>query len=249
MAGTGDRLTLVHPGPESRAPSPAFALAAGLACSVSLHLAAVAALEWMPLGVRSGVLSTTHRGHSELRAFLAPGSLAAGASAAPLDTSTHAPATGEPAGRDGTAPDARRPAESLVPAEGTGRRQGAASEAPFSPLPAQEYLLSRELDGKPGPLARIEPEYPPAGATRSLSGSVVLRLYINERGSVDRVEIVRASEAAFEEAARRAFLEARFTPGIKDGRAVKSQVALEISFQAPEAGPLPSGLPGQAAGK
>ena len=62
----------------------------------------------------------------------------------------------------------------------------------------------------------------------------MLRLYIDEHGSVDSVTAESAERSgAFEAAAREAFGAARFLPGIKDGVPVKSLVRLEVLFGSP----------------
>lgn len=105
-------------------------------------------------------------------------------------------------------------------------------------LPEPRYYLTRELDGLPAPLAQIEPEYPAAAAERNLSGRVVIRLFIDESGAVERVVTLRADPpGVFEQSAERAFLAARFTPGIKKGAPVKVQMTIEVSFDSPPAAP------------
>ena len=108
-------------------------------------------------------------------------------------------------------------------------------------LPRQRYYLARELDVRPGIMTRVEPEYPEAAAQRFLPGKVLISLDIDEAGKVERVRTVRASPPGyFEESAERAFRAARFTPGIKDGRAVKVRMVFEISFDsAPPIDPAP----------
>ena len=91
------------------------------------------------------------------------------------------------------------------------------------------YHLAGELDPPPRPLQDIEPEYPPEAGFQP--GSVVLRLYIDETGSVDRVDVLRAAPPGlFENAARTAFAAARFSPGRIAGIAVKCQLTIEVEF-------------------
>jgi len=67
---------------------------------------------------------------------------------------------------------------------------------------------------------------PPAGARVG-----VLALYIDEQGEVqDVVAEAPFLPAEYEEAARKAFLAARYAPGKIDGRAVKSRVKVEVTF-------------------
>jgi TonB family protein len=96
------------------------------------------------------------------------------------------------------------------------------------------YYRTRDLDVQPGIMTRVEPAYPDTALARGLSGKVVLRLYINEKGTVDRVETLSAKPAGyFEASAERAFQTARFAPGRKGKHAVKTQMVIEVSFEAP----------------
>ena len=103
--------------------------------------------------------------------------------------------------------------------------------APGAPLPAPYYHRTSELSERPAPLESIEPRFP-EGAPET--GRVKLRLYINERGLVDAVDITEAEPAGvFEEAAAKAFAAAHFRPGYRDASPVKSQIALEVRFGEP----------------
>jgi periplasmic protein TonB len=119
-----------------------------------------------------------------------------------------------------------------------------AANAADSPAPSAgpRYYRTSELDVHPGIKVRIHPEYPAAAARRGLSGKVVIRLYINEKGGVDRVETLRAQPpGVFESSAERAFRAARFAPGMKDKHAVKTQMTIEVNYESPP--PAPSGGP------
>jgi TonB family protein len=60
---------------------------------------------------------------------------------------------------------------------------------------------------------------------------VVLRLLINEAGAVDEAVAVQSDPpGVFDEAAVDAFASARFTPGRKDGNAVRSALRIELQF-------------------
>ena len=103
------------------------------------------------------------------------------------------------------------------------------------------YYRSVELDVRPGIKTHVEPEYPAVAARRGLSGKVVLRLYINDKGTVDRGETLSAQPAGgFERSAEQAFRTARFTPGMKDKHPVKTQLTIEVSFDSPPPA-LPAG--------
>lgn len=85
-------------------------------------------------------------------------------------------------------------------------------------------------------MTRVEPEYPESAARRFLAGKVVIRLFIDESGKVERVVTLSADPPGhFERPAEEAFRAARFSPGMKDGRAVKVQITLEVNFEHPPA--------------
>jgi len=99
------------------------------------------------------------------------------------------------------------------------------------PAVAKHYYKTNELDVKPGIMVHVEPRYPLRAAQDAVSGRVVAQLFLREDGTVEQVSIVRAEPAGyFEYSVEAAFGAARFTPGMKDGQAVKVQMALEVSF-------------------
>lgn len=115
---------------------------------------------------------------------------------------------------------------------GDGPRRGAS--APRGVIPLAEYLPAADLDERPQIRTPVEPAFPlDANAP---AGRVVLRLLINEAGTVDQAVVVQADPPGpFAQAAVEAFTPARFTPGRKDGLAVKSALMLELRFgQAPD---------------
>lgn len=101
-------------------------------------------------------------------------------------------------------------------------------------VPASRYYRTSELDVRPGIMTHVEPLYPEAAARRFLSGKVVIQLDIDENGRVERAQAIRAEPPGyFEASAERAFRAARFTPGMKGGRAVKARMLLEVQFDSP----------------
>jgi protein TonB len=96
--------------------------------------------------------------------------------------------------------------------------------------PAPRYYRTSELDVVPGIMTRVVPEYP----RLSPSGKVVIRLFIDERGIVERVDVLRSEpKGVFEASAQRAFLAARFTPAMKAGKPVKAQLTLQVDYHSP----------------
>lgn len=199
-------------------------MSAALAVSAALHLALVASLQ-APFGARwGGVESAPAR---PIRATLLGAPAPQPAVEPVMEPRAAVPAPAESAPPPPPAPAAQPSAP--IQAE-------APAEPPRALLPESKYYRTRELDVPPGIMTRVEPQYPEAAARRLLSGKVVLRLFLAESGQVERAEVVKADPPGyFEGAAERAFLAARFSPGMKDGRPVKVQMVLEVAFDSPSA--------------
>lgn len=179
-----------------------------LGASLLLHGAALALAERLPHGWRQAAPEWGELGAGVLHARLVERAPEPGAASAAPAVQVRAPRA-----RDGL-------------------RQGA--PAPLGAIPLPRYLPATELDVRPQIRTPVEPAFPPeANAT---SGRVVLRLLINETGAVDQAIVIAADPPGpFGEAAMEAFAPARFTPGRKDGLAVKSALTLELRFgRAPE---------------
>ena len=133
---------------------------------------------------------------------------------------------------------AEEPAAALAPPATPGRAKhsGTGTRNSASALPgviaAPRYVPANELDERPQIHSHVEPAFPlDANAP---AGRVVLRLLIGETGAVDKAVVVQADpRGPFEEAAVEAFAPARFSPGRKNGVAVKSALTLELRFGEP----------------
>lgn len=102
------------------------------------------------------------------------------------------------------------------------------------------WYSARELDELPRPLRPIRPPRTIAPAQDSAPGRVVLQLAIDETGTVTDAAIVDADPpGALAARAVAAGREARFRPGTKGGRIVKSRVLLELTFGAGGASAAP----------
>jgi len=127
------------------------------------------------------------------------------------------------------------------------------SEAPLNPEPSnvrhppvngmlpspalvlpERYFSVSELDVIP----RIQQDidlYPEELQHIKKGGKVVLSLWINETGRVEKVEWVSSElPAIFSEVATRNFMQARFLPGKKNNLAVKSRVDAVLVFPSHE---------------
>jgi len=181
-------------------------LPAALGASLILHGAALALVDRMPRGWQTASPDW--------------GQWSAGALHARLRA---------PDGDDAIAPAPRAPvARGAASPEQTLRHAAAASSGIAAPA---RYLPAEELDERPLIRTPVHPVFPSAAPVES--GRVVLKLLINEAGAVDRTVAVQADPpGVFEQAAMDAFAAARFTPGRKDGLAVKCALQVELNFGA-----------------
>lgn len=139
---------------------------------------------------------------------------------------------------------------SLVSATGWANQKGGAqSPSLLNQLEAavsQKYHRPSELDEKPQIKTRTEPEFP-LHVNPGTRGMVVLHVYIDRAGLVEKVEVARSQpRGVFDDAATSAFRKAAYTPGKRAGRAVKSRLTVQVDFQS-EKPPLPP--PAKPAGK
>ena len=116
--------------------------------------------------------------------------------------------------------------------EMSNRAPGDAVVAPAKPAARsadQVYYKRSQLEARPYVVTKVEPVFPLGGPPTG--GTARIRLFINERGFVDRVTVVESvASAKFGEAAADAFRKAQFEPGKLKGAAVKSQVLIEVDF-------------------
>jgi protein TonB len=78
--------------------------------------------------------------------------------------------------------------------------------------------------------------YPENPFIWKLGGVVRLRLLINEHGTVDAAEVLSAKpEGEFEEAALAAARRLVYDPALRNGRPVKSEKLIEVTFDPHEA--------------
>jgi TonB family protein len=127
-----------------------------------------------------------------------------------------------------------------TPVPGGPAGEASAAESPPEPAPLAlpappelslaRYYLASELQQQPEPLQPVEPEAPAESGSRE--GFVHLRLMINERGGVDEASVVRAEPSGvYEKSALAAFANAQFSPGVRSGVPVKSQILVEVQYR------------------
>ncbi|MEF2146440.1 MAG: energy transducer TonB [Desulfovibrionaceae bacterium] len=106
----------------------------------------------------------------------------------------------------------------------------AANAAPAQSFGPASFELG-QVDQAPRPLHQTPPEYPSAARQRRQTGSVELRFLVERDGNVSQVEVVKADPpGVFEDSAVRTVRKWRFSPGMRQGEAVRTWVRVPISF-------------------
>jgi len=98
-------------------------------------------------------------------------------------------------------------------------------------FPFDRYFAARELDVRASQINEVQLIYPKRAYEMRIAGKVILRIFINEHGSIDMTSILAATPpGVFEEAAFTATQALQFSPALKNGREVKSQKTIEVVF-------------------
>ena len=97
------------------------------------------------------------------------------------------------------------------------------------PLPAPTYYTTDQLTKPPQPTS--QPDLDPPHIARAISGTVVLKLWINELGGVNAVEVENSDlPPKISRTAAEAFGKVRFVPGEIDGRRVPALMRIEVRY-------------------
>jgi len=113
------------------------------------------------------------------------------------------------------------------PTRGAPATPGPAGSPEEETLPGAGYQVVSE----PSYLARAEPEHPAVARRLRQEGTVVLRLFIDAEGTLDRIEVAKSSGfASLDRAAIEAEKRSRFRPARVGGRAVPCQAEIPYRF-------------------
>jgi protein TonB len=159
----------------------------------------------------------------------------------------------------GAAPDAQGPAfEPLPTPEAIGGRDAGRSTGPDDraapspetareavveetprpePLPPPPNLppdasVSAGPDASAKPIRSPQPRYPAQAMRRGESGTVLLQVQVDAQGRPSRVDVVQSSRSrTLDREAQRAVEQWLFSPAIRNGRVVPSNVLVPIEFR------------------
>ncbi|MFA5263383.1 MAG: energy transducer TonB [Opitutaceae bacterium] len=99
------------------------------------------------------------------------------------------------------------------------------------PVLALPSKAAPAFDENPTPVLAPLPEYPKELLTEGIAGTVIIRVYIDNAGSVTNAEVVKSTDARFEKSAVETVrTKWRFNPAKKDGAPVACKVSVPIRF-------------------
>ncbi len=95
------------------------------------------------------------------------------------------------------------------------------------------------VEEMPEPIGGIEGiqkriKYPEIARRAGVTGRVYVKAYVDEKGNVAKVELIKGIGAGCDEAAMKAVKETKFKPGKQRGKPVKVQVVIPIYFKLKE---------------
>lgn len=88
-----------------------------------------------------------------------------------------------------------------------------------------------DLTYPPKPLRQNRPVYPRDMRQADIEGNVWLEFVVNADGSTRDIRVLKSTNHAFNDAARRAVRQWLFQPGEKDGHPVNSRVRMQMPFR------------------
>jgi TonB family protein len=89
----------------------------------------------------------------------------------------------------------------------------------------------RDVEQKARILSRAEPQYTEEARENMVSGTVVLRAVFSASGEVTDIRVMSGLPYGLTEKSIEAARQIKFTPAMKDGRAVSQYIQIEYNFQ------------------
>jgi TonB family protein len=101
---------------------------------------------------------------------------------------------------------------------------------PSGPISESRYFRPSEVDQKARILSRAEPQYTDEARENAVTGTVVLRAVFSASGDVTNIRVVSGLPYGLTESAVEAARGIKFSPAMKDGRAVSQYIQIEYNF-------------------
>ena len=107
-----------------------------------------------------------------------------------------------------------------------------AAEAAVPKVKAGDFVEISQVSQPPRPTKVVKPEPTSLGRQRKISGTVLVRVLVNEKGQAEQVEVYRdtSPKVGYGEASARAVKQWEWTPAEKDGVPVKTWYVVPLPF-------------------
>ena len=97
-------------------------------------------------------------------------------------------------------------------------------------LASAKIYEMKEVDTRAVILLAIKPAFTPEAKKKNVSGAVMLSVVLAQSGRVENIEVISGLPEGLTEKAIEAAQQIKFTPAIKDGRAVSQRAFVEYNF-------------------
>jgi protein TonB len=116
------------------------------------------------------------------------------------------------------------------------RRKSEAQRAAAAAPPAVkdgDLVDAESVDTPPESVKKVSPQATRLAVQRHVSGTVLLRVLVDENGAPAKVEILRdtAPRVGLGDASKAALEQWRWKPATKDGHRVKTWIAVQVPFK------------------
>ena len=92
-------------------------------------------------------------------------------------------------------------------------------------------------DNPPVPLKAIRPKYPKVAKEKGIEGTVVVQVFVNEKGRVTETAILRGiPDSGLDEAAIKAIEKVKFRPARQGNKKVGVWMSIPVNFRLPSEG-------------
>jgi TonB family protein len=98
-------------------------------------------------------------------------------------------------------------------------------------LAAQDHTMGEAGLTAPRVIHKTEPQYTEEARAAKVSGTVGLKIVVDEAGNPDSVEVTKSLDQGLDQKAVEAVHQWKFAPGTKDGKAVRVIAAVEVNFR------------------
>ena len=105
------------------------------------------------------------------------------------------------------------------------------ASSPGGPNAGTAYQPYHAVSRVPYFKIQIKPVYPPSERAAGVEARVIVEVYINERGMVDKVKLVKSGGELFDQAVMRAVKDSSFEPGYLEGRPVPVRIQIPYAFK------------------